>query len=78
MSDEGDSPATVGQRNGDGAEQQIAFGLADDRLTVGSRGDDHKLSYTIPITRDTVTAQHTQKHQSFSKNTQEAVLVSLI
>ncbi len=59
LSDEGDSPATVGQRNGDRAEKQIAFGLADDSLAVGSRGDDHKLSYTIPVTTDTITATYT-------------------
>lgn len=58
VSDEGDSPATVGQRNGDGAEKQIAFGLADDGLTVGSRGDDHKLSYTIPVNTVLVIDKH--------------------
>lgn len=35
-----DLPATVGQTHGDGAEKQAAFGLADDGLTVSTRGDD--------------------------------------
>lgn len=49
-----DSPAAVGQRHGDGAEQQVAFGLADDGLTVGPRADDHKLPQAVPanITRN--------------------------
>lgn len=63
LSEEGDSPATVGQSNGDRAEEQIAFRFADDGLTVGSWGNDHKLSYAIPATRDTVTAKHLHQHQ---------------
>lgn len=35
-----DLPATVGETHGDGAEKQAAFGLADDGLTVSTRGDD--------------------------------------
>lgn len=53
------SPATVGQSNGDGAEKQAAFGLTDDSLTIGSRGNDHKLSQTIPKTI-AVTEEHHQ------------------
>lgn len=43
-----DLPATVGQTHGDGAEEQAAFGLANDSLAVGTRSDDYEFSKTIP------------------------------
>ena len=55
---EGDSPAAVGQSDGHGAVQQVAFGLTDDGLTVSSWSDDHKLSDAVPERGDTDTADH--------------------
>lgn len=63
LSHEADSPATVGQGDGDGAEQQIAFGLADDGLTVCSGGDDQKLLYPVPVSTNTVTESFTRESQ---------------
>lgn len=56
--DEGDSPAAVGQGDGHGAVQQVAFGLTDDGLTVSSWTDDHKLSDAVPERGDKDTAGH--------------------
>lgn len=56
MHDDRNLPATVGQRDGDGAQKQVAFRLTDDGLTVGSRADDHKLSYAKPTNTYSITA----------------------
>jgi len=61
LSDESDSPTTAGQRNGDGAEKQTAFGLTDDGLAVCSWADNHKFTYAIPVTTNIIKAEHSQE-----------------
>lgn len=62
LSTESHSPTTVSQRDGDGTEQQIAFGLTDDGFTVCSWGDDHKLSQAVPVMKKTISSEHSQEN----------------
>lgn len=41
-------PAGVSQGNRDGTEEEVTLGLTENRVTVCSRGDHHKLTQAIP------------------------------
>lgn len=41
-------PAGVSQGNRDGTEEEVTLGLTENRVTVCSRGNHHKLTQAIP------------------------------